>query len=142
MIRHLFGEITDIQASVANFQNIPIEDTAQIHCKLLNGAHGTIDVSWTVPAPSPHYLEIYGENGTMLLDLKGLSYKLRTWSDWQRLNNKSDEKQNFAGQFHHFVAAINGKEPSIIKNDDGLQAQRIIEQAYQSINGKSEPVSA
>ena len=66
--------------------SIKVEDTAEISCELENGATGIIDVSWTTPVPAKSYLEIYGEEGTLLLDFKGLTYKLKTWDEWRRIS--------------------------------------------------------
>jgi len=141
LIRYLLGEMKEVQANVSNYQDISLEDTAQINCKLANGAHGTIDISWSVPAPSSNYLEIYGMEGTMLLDFNGLSYKLKSWNDWKRLTNQLNSEQNFAKQIDHFIGAISGTQQMIIQNGDGLETQKIVEKSYDSIKFEDKALS-
>lgn len=136
LIRHLFGEIESISAQVSRFQDIEVEDTALITCALSNGTKGTASLSWTLPLPSPTYLEIYGENGTAWLDFQGVSYKLSTWNDWKRIPSPRDMKGAFDIQINHFVDALNGKAPTVVTNEDGLKVQQLIEAAYASLEEK------
>jgi perosamine synthetase len=133
LVRHLLGDVSDVQARASRPQELAVEDTAQISCSLQNGASGTIDVSWTMPAPSDTYMEIYAQEGTLLLDFDGLSYKFKNWDEYKRIPNKRPAKQAFNEQLDHFVRCIGGAKPSVITIDDGLQAQILIEKAYQSL---------
>ncbi len=136
LIRYLLGDIQKVSAEVTTSQNITVEDTAHISCVLQNGAKGVIDVSWTTPVPAKTYLEIYGEDGCLLLDFNGLSYKFKTWDEFKRIPNAGDTKAAFARQIDHFVGAIVTKSPSVTKNQDGLTAQKWIESAYRSVESK------
>ena len=133
IIHYLFGDIHSTITQFNNFQKIAVEDTAQIICSLKNGTRGVIDLSWSAPIPSKAYLEIYGEDGTALLDLQGISYKFKTWDEFKRIPNKLTVKQAFALQIDHFVECILGQAPSIVHNEDGLKAQMAIESAYASV---------
>jgi perosamine synthetase len=133
LIRYLLGDITDVHTQSSFFQDLPVEDTAQLICRLKNGTTGSIEVSWTTPLPSAHYCEIYGEEGTMLLGLSGLSYKFKTWTDWKQVPNKGTPKDGFNRQLNHFVECIQGKHPHIVKPEDGLETQLLLEKAYQQL---------
>ncbi len=133
LVRHLLGEISEVKAQGGYFQKLPVEDSAHISCKLQSGASGTIDVSWTMPTPANAYLEIYGEEGTMLLDFDGLTYKFKTWSEWKRVPNKTPAKDAFYKQMGHFVASIQGSSPTVTVPGDGLASQLLIERAYAGI---------
>ena len=133
IIHYLFGDILSTMTQFNNFQKIAVEDTAQIICGLKNGAQGVIDLSWSAPIPSKTYLEIYGEEGTALLDLQGISYKFKTWDEFKRVPNKLTVKQAFALQTDHFVECILGQAPGFVRNEDGLKAQMAIESAYASV---------
>lgn len=135
LVRHLLGEIDSVEAQVMQGQDIPVEDTAQIYCHLKNGGRGVIDVSWTLPVPSKTYMEIYGEEGAVLLDFDGLSYKFKTWDEWRRMSNNASIKEVFGRQMVHFVEAIQGKKPSVTDVNDGILSQELIEQAYRSLKG-------
>lgn len=133
LIRYLLGDIAQVQAKTFNVQDIPVEDTAQITCRLQSGVNGVIDISWSNPVPSRNYLEIYAQEGTLLLNFQGLSYKFRTWESWKDIPNKTTTKNAFYCQMDHFVDVINGKAPSVTVINDGLEAQALIDSAYRSI---------
>jgi predicted dehydrogenase len=133
LVRYLLGNIKHVSARFANIQNLNVEDTALLSLELDSGAVGTVDISWSTSIPSKHYMEIYGENGTVLLDLKGISYQFKTWNEFRRVDNKLDPKGAFAVQFHHFINAVSGILPTVIKNEDGVETQKIIDAAYRSI---------
>ena len=133
LVRYLLGEVKDVSAQLTNFQDLEVEDTAHLNLTLENGAVGTVDISWSTSIPAQNYMEIYGESGTVLLDLKGISYRYKTWDEFKRVPNQLDSKEAFALQFDHFVKAIAGKEPAVVRNEDGLKTQMIIEKAYASL---------
>jgi len=89
-----------------------------------------------------NYMEIYGENGTVLLDLRGISDRFKTWNEFRRVPNQLDSKEAFALQFDHFVSAITGKKPTVVCNEDGLETQKIIERTYGSLESDNQPVSS
>lgn len=132
LVRYLFGDIESATATVGHFQNMEVEDTAQIICVLKDNSKGVIDLSWSTSIPAKSYLEIYGEDGTILLDTGGMSYKFKTWDDWKRVNNQKSIKEAFALQIDHFVQAILTQNPVVVVNEDGLKAQEIIEAIYDS----------
>lgn len=133
LTRYLLGDIKEVSAQLTNVQSLDVEDTAHLNLTLESGATGTVDVSWSTSIPAQNYMEIYGENGTVLLDFKGISYKLKTWNEFKRVPNQLDNKGAFALQFEHFTGAIAGQKPTVIANEDGLKAQELIEKAYQSL---------
>lgn len=134
LVRYLLGDILDVRAQTFNVQGVPVEDTAQLTCRLATGVNGVIDVSWSNPIPSKTYMEIYAEEGTLLLDFDGLSYKFKTWDAWKRVDNQATIKQAFNRQLDHFVDVIGGKIPTVTVPQDGVAAQWLIEKAYRSIN--------
>jgi predicted dehydrogenase len=132
LVRFLFGEIEAIEARISHRLNGAVEDTAKLTMGLKTGAVGTCDLSWSFSAPSKTYFEIYGEDGTVLLDLEGMTYKFNTWNEWKRISNQTNGKEAFARQIDHFVGAISQK-PTIVKNEDGPKSQMIIDAAYESV---------
>src|SRR5439155_23524324 len=81
LIQFLLGNVRNVSAYSSRIQNLEVEDTAQLTVRLENGAIGSIDLSWSSSTPAKAYLEIYGEEGSALLDGKGLTYKFKTWSE-------------------------------------------------------------
>ncbi len=135
LIHYLLGSLHKVNAHASTFQNIQVEDTAQVSVTLSNGTVGTVDVSWNTVLPAANYLEIYGENGCLFLDFGGITYKYKTWDSFKRVANLGDIKQAFQRQINHFVEAIPNQKTTVITNQDGLLAQEWIEQAYQSLAG-------
>ena len=133
LIDYLLGPIGRVSAQTQTIQDIPVEDTSLVTCVMENGAVGSMDLSWSTAVPSKSYLEIYAENGALLLDFEGISYKFKTWNEFKRVSNQADAKAAFRRQIDHFVDAIVTKRPSVVKNDNGLTAQRWIERAYHSV---------
>ena len=133
LIRYLFGEVKAISADVAHHQNMNVEDTGTLHFITTSGARGSAEMSWSISVPSKAYLEIYGEDGTALLDPEGINYKFKTWSEWKRVPNQVTGPEAFARQINHFVDAILGKPPTIVTNADGIQSQVVVEAAYESV---------
>jgi dTDP-4-amino-4,6-dideoxygalactose transaminase/predicted dehydrogenase len=134
LIRFLFGEIQSVVAHAARHQAIEVEDTAQLTFHMKNGVIGTADLTWSNSIPAQNYMEVYGENGTILLDFEGLSYKFKNWSEWKREPNGVDVRTAFARQINHFVEAMLGNGPSRLNGEDGQRSQAAIEGAYQSLD--------
>lgn len=133
LVEHLLGPIAAISATAGPGGKLPVEETAQMICRLRNHASVSVDLSWSVAAPPKTYLEIYGVQGTALLDAGGMTYKLATWPDWKRVPNQTTAKQAFARQIDHFVEALSGRPPSVVCNGAGERAQRLIDAAYASM---------
>ncbi len=133
IIHYLLGDIECISAQTTNYQNIDVEDTAHLTCSLKNGAKGNVDLSWSSSVPARAYLEIYGEDGAILLDYGGITYKFKIWDEWKRIPGRINAKEAFARQVDHFVGALVGEAPSIVRNEDGLKSQMAIEAAYESM---------
>ena len=130
LLRFLLGEVRSVTAYGSRVQNVEVEDTAQLVLSLENGAIGTVDLSWSNCIPSKSYLEIYGENGTVLTGKAELQVQI--WKEWKTIP-RANTKASFARQIDHFIECINGKLPSRVTNIDGLKSQILLEAAYQSI---------
>jgi len=133
LIHYLFGEIENITAEARTSQPIEVEDTAKLTVSLAGGAVGVVDLSWSVAVPSQSYLEIYGEDGTALLDPEGMSYRLKSLNEWKRVSNRVGIQEAFARQINHFIDALRGQPPSIVGNGEGVASQAVITAAYESI---------
>ena len=141
LIELLLGPIGSIAATASRARPLEVEDTALVTCALRSGATATIHLTWSVAAPPTTYLEIYGQQGTALLDLHGLSFKLATWQEWKRVPNPSDTKTAFARQIDHFVSAARGTGSLAVSHTEGVRAQQLIEAAYDSIQSGGTSIS-
>ena len=132
LARYLFGEVESVSAQTKTLQKIPVEDTAKITLVMKKGCFGTIDLSWNLSIPSQAYLEMYGEDGTILLDSQGVTYKFKSWDKWKRISNQVSMQEAFASQINHFVESISNNKSVILQNEDGLKAQIVVDAAYRS----------
>jgi dTDP-4-amino-4,6-dideoxygalactose transaminase/predicted dehydrogenase len=137
LVRHLMGEIADISADATASQAYGVEDTSKLTVRLEDGTVGTIDLSWALAVPARAYLEIFGEQGTVLADLQGVTYRYKTWSDWKRLPNRTGFEDTFVQQAGHFLDAIRRKHPPVVTAEDALKPQILIEAVYESIRRRS-----
>ncbi len=133
LIHYLFGEIESVLTEAVSYQRLSVEDTANLGIHLKNGAFGTVNLSWSIAVPSKTYLEIYCEDGAILLDPEGISYRFKTWNEWKRIPNKLTVKEAFGRQINHFISSIKDGKASILNDIDGLKSQIIIEVAYRSL---------
>ena len=133
LVRYLFGEIENVSVAAGTLQNLEVEDSAKLTVSLRGGAVGVIDLTWSVAVPSRSYLEIYGEDGAALLDLDGITYRFKSWSEWKRVPNQAGVQEAFARQVDYFVAAILGQTPQILGNGEGVKSQAVIAAAYESV---------
>jgi perosamine synthetase len=140
LIRYLLGEIQSVWARCSRYQEIDVEDNAQLTLTLADGCVGTADLSWSASVPSDSYFEAYGENGTMRLDWQGLACRYKTWNDWKRIQNKLTIQDAFARQIDHFVEAIHSGQAPVLGNGEGLRSQLVIDAAYESLKTHA-PVS-
>jgi dTDP-4-amino-4,6-dideoxygalactose transaminase/predicted dehydrogenase len=136
LIRFVFGELRIVNVRTLQVQELDVEDTAQLTVTTDGGAVGTVDLSWSSSVPARTYLEIYGEDGTALLDSEGLTYKCKAWREWKRIPNELTGTAAFARQIDHFVGSIAGEPPTRVTNQDGLAAQIVIHAAYESANSE------
>lgn len=137
LIQHLFGDIESVSAKAVDAKNVGVEDTAKMTFSLKDGLTGTVDVSWAAWVIPSAYLEIYGTDGTLLLDGTGVTIKYKTWNEWKKIFNKTTAADGFAGQINHFVETIQKNETKVIDPEAGLKAQKVIEAAYRSIQQKT-----
>ena len=129
LFRFLLGDVKNVSARISTFiQRIEVEDTAKILMEMESGALVSIDLSWSVPVPSDHYLEVYGSEGT--ITLPPLRYKRKDEIKWSEYKTKQEDV--FAKETTHFVNCILGKEKPIVSGLDGLRTQEVIDAAYKS----------
>jgi perosamine synthetase len=140
LIHYLFGDVETLSVEARNGQDREVEDSARLSVRMRDGSLGVVDLGWSIAVPSPNYLEIYGSEGTAVLDTAGFSYSLKTWNQWKRVPNRLDGRGTFARQIAHFVDAISGANTGSLGNGEGLRSQIVIEAAYRSLQQRT-PVS-
>ncbi|KXA90626.1 hypothetical protein AKJ57_04030 [candidate division MSBL1 archaeon SCGC-AAA259A05] len=133
LIRFLFGEVKEIMAkNTISVQDIDVEDSARLLLRMKSGSVGTVNLSWSVPHPSPYYLEVYGSENSILVGWNGLYLYDKDKEEWTETGKSSGEKKAFQKEISHFVDCIEEKETPAASGEDGLKALEIIEAAYRS----------
>lgn len=136
LIQYLLGDIESVSAKALDAKNVGVEDTAKLDFSLKNGIAGTVDVSWAAWVTPSAYLEIYGDEGALMLDGTGVLLKYKTWNKWKKIPNKTSPADGFALQIDHFVEAVQKNKTVAIDAEAGLKAQKVIEAAYRSVEQK------
>lgn len=144
----LFGDITDIKASFANFahaESIDFEDTGSVSFKLVNGGMGCINYSTALPRNNlESSITIIGERGTVkvggqymneVLHCDVEDYTMPELPAVQPPNDYGTYKGSAAN--HHFVIAnvvdvLKGRKQITTNALEGLKVVEMIEKIYDS----------
>lgn len=137
ILRFLLGSITELQVVEGRrVQQLPVEDTAHLFARTASGAMGSIDLSWSMNKVQPHFISIYGSQGTLFIGWKESRYKTASADDWTVFGSGYDKVASFANQLLNFAGAIRGTEPLIITAQDALASVRVIETAYAALRSE------
>ena len=137
ILRFLLGSIVDLQVVEGRrIQNLAVEDTARLFARTESGAMGSIDLSWSMNKVQPHYISIYGSEGTLLIGWKESKYQLAGQSEWTVFGTGYDKVAAFQNQLTNFVGAIRGEEELIINSEDAIASVSVIEAAYKALRGE------
>jgi predicted dehydrogenase len=146
LMRHLVGEIAEVQAMVANrVRGAAVEDAAVILVRFENGALGTFNVSDAIPSPwsweltaaeNPAYpatgaacYHIGGTHGSLELP------NLKLWHDegrrdWmtpiQARMSPAAVADPLVRQIDQFAAVIAGEQPPLSSGREGLRTLEVI----------------
>jgi predicted dehydrogenase len=141
LLRYLCGEISEVTALVDTLAaTSPVEDTATLLLKLVNGAHAVITSHWSTAAFEPQQsngLEISGTLGTIQaapLSAKDSAGTLRllTADGVQDFGVAPGGVRPHVALLTAFAHALTAQAPNPIPGEEGLAGLRVIEAAYRS----------
>ena len=142
LLKWLFGDIAEVQAHQWQFvPYIETPDNAVIHGRLHNGAIFTTQYTEIVEVPWGERLEVYGENGSIIIDQlnnpPAKFYENASDFDGQPIPNVSYDPaewktNSMVEEVKDFIAAIRDDRPPLINPMDGYYVIKVIEKAYQS----------
>lgn len=140
LLRYLFGPISRVRAlASASIQELDVEDSIRVGLDFGSKLSATVDLSWSVPATEPSYLECFGTAGS--LHLGWSESLLRLDGSRQRRIGSGYEKLGALGrQLEHFAAATLGREPLAMSAKDVLASVAVVESGYASLAGGGAPV--
>jgi predicted dehydrogenase len=131
--RYLLGPIVDVQAQNGlPSQGLDVEDTVRVQFLTQSGVIGTFDLSWTITKESPHYVQVFGSDGTLQIGWSGSKYRQDGSSKWVPFGGGYDKLKAFARQLSNFVGCLKGRELPIISAEDSLASVQVVEAAYRS----------
>jgi predicted dehydrogenase len=131
--RYLLGPIVDVQAQNGiTSQGLDVEDTVRVQFLTQGGVIGTFDLSWTITKESPHYVQVFGSDGTLQVGWSGSKYRQDGSSKWVPFGGGYDKLKAFARQLGNFVGCLKGRELPIISAEDSLASVQVVEAAYRS----------
>lgn len=131
LARFLVGPIRRVSATFGpRVQPIEVEDSALLLFESEQLTIGRIELSWSVDAPSEHFVEIHGALGTLQIGWRGSRY--RTSGDWIPFGSGYDKHRAFSAQLHHFAEVTRGTATPIIDHDDALASVHIVDAAYRA----------
>jgi predicted dehydrogenase len=132
--RFFLGPLKELQVIAGNrVQDIPVEDTVRMYLRSERGVMGTVDLSWSINKELPHYISIYGSEGTIVVGWKESRYRRAADKDWTVFGKGYDKVQAFSSQLRNFARAIRGEEPLRISLRDALASVETIDKAYEAM---------
>ncbi len=145
LLRWVMGDVKAVSAYKASLtHNIEVEDTVSASLQFVNGAMGVIQATTSVRYGIDKRLEIYGENGTVIIEGENIT----TWSfEGGSAFDPAQERQR-AGisaaspliedvwghqqQFSDMIKAIQENRKPVIPGSEGLKAVELVEAVYES----------
>ena len=135
IIRYFLGAITEVLAvETSGTQNLPVDENVKLLARTANGIVATVDLTWGINKELPHFISIYGTNGTLHIGWQASKYKLNSSPDWTTFGAGYDKVQAFRAKIENFRNAILGKDELLINPEDALASVQAIEAAYKSLN--------
>lgn len=134
IMRYFLGPLAELQAVAGKrVQDLPVEDTVRIFVRSESGVMGSIDLSWSLNKQLPTYINIYGDQGTVVVGWKESKYRRSSDQDWIVFGNGYNKTQAFSAQLDNFAGAIRGDEVLLIKPEDALASVSVVEAAYDAM---------
>ncbi len=131
--RYLLGPIVDVQAQNGlPTQGLDVEDTVRVQFLTQSGVIGIIDLSWSITKETPHYVQVFGSDGTLQVGWSGSKYRQDGSSKWIPFGTGYDKLKAFARQLGNFIGCLKGREVPVISAEDSLASVQVVETAYRS----------
>lgn len=131
--RYLLGPIMDVQAQPGlPTQGLDVEDTVRVQFLTQGGVIGTFDLSWSITKETPHYVQVFGSEGTLQIGWSGSKYRQDGSSKWVPFGTGYDKLKAFSRQLLNFIGCLKGREAPVISAEDSMASVQVIETAYRS----------
>lgn len=114
-------------------QGLSVDENVKMFAKTKNGVTASVDLTWGINKELPHFISIYGTNGTLHIGWRESKYKLNSSPDWTVFGIGYDKVASFKGKIENFANALRGKEDLLITQADALASVQVIDAAYKSM---------
>jgi predicted dehydrogenase len=151
LLKWLFGEVEELTAFTWQTYRTgsEVEDNAEVSGRLSNGAHFSCDFSFTTEVPHSERLEVYGTNGSLIIDqladppaklyadptdfdgtpIPGVEYDPLGWHYFSIVEEVKD-----------FIRTVWEGSPPTVDPLDCCYAVHVVEKAYESASNKHQSV--
>lgn len=134
LMRYFLGPLNQLQVIEGHrTQGLAVEETVRIMAVSESGVMASSDLSWSLNKELPHYIQIYGSDGIILLGWKGSKFRAGK-ADWVDFGQGYDKLQAFQAQLDNFGRHLRGNEALVINSADGLASVETIEAAYDALH--------
>lgn len=131
LVRYLLGPVMELQVMEGHrIQDLDVEDTVRLMVKNDTGSLGTIDLSWSISKEAPHFISIFGSEGTLQIGKKESRFRKAGEKIWTEFGNGYNRHSAIVSQLKNFAASIPGIEDLKYSARDALAAALTVEAAY------------
>ena len=139
----LFGEVDFLQAIALHYvPDVPLENHGVIAGKLVTGTLFSVEFSSVTEYPRGERVEIYGSEGTLLIDqvldppvvfYRGDSDPVGTPVEEVPYDLGAWKRHSIEAAARDFVAAVHERRPALVDLEQARTTVRLVECAYESI---------
>ncbi len=134
IVRYLIDPIMRVRAEEASrVQSQAVEDTVRVDICTTSGVIGTINLSWTIKNAADDYIRIYGTQGTLCIGWEKSMYRPSGAVDWIKFGEGYSTLKAITRQLINLVEVVAHDGTPETTAEDGYEAVRVIEAAYQSL---------
>jgi predicted dehydrogenase len=138
IMRYLIGPLDEIQAVEGlRVQPIAVEDTVRVFARSKSGVMGTVDLSWSIHKELPHFVSIYGSEGTICVGWKESKFRRQSDKEWTVIGKGYDKIEAFQNVMDNFVQGVRGEAEFTVSLEDAFASVEVIDTAYQALRGES-----
>lgn len=134
IIRYFLGGIESVLVvDAGGTQGLSVDENVKMFARTQTQITASVDLTWGINKELPHFISIYGTNGTLHIGWRESKYKLNSSPDWTIFGSGYDKVASFKGKIDNFANALRGKEELFIKPSDALASVQVIDAAYKSM---------
>jgi len=137
LARMLLGPVTSLRAAAApRVQEIEPEDSAHLLLRHRRGALTRVFLSWSLPPPSPWYVQVQGSQGTLQAGWNESRYKMHDAPDWVTFGSGYDKEEALSAMAGAFARAVRGEGEYPVDREAALASVLLTAEACAELEGE------